>query len=488
MFRPNILVATIALALALPAGAQTQTNPELDEIRKQIQELKENYESRIQALEKRLKEAEENAAKAQSEANQAQQSAAKAQREADEAQQSAAQTQAQQSAQAGTAAPGGQQAAPNAFNPSLSLILMGSYNNFSANPANVSVTGFLPAPLYGDVLGPRGFSLDESEFSAAASVDPYFRGVFTAAFNDGEVSVEEAYFQTLALGHGLSLKGGRFFSSIGYENSIHSHAWDFKDPALVQTVFLGSNFAETGLQLNWIAPTPLFIELGTEIGAGTTDPGVGLDSGFNRNGIPSWTAYAHVGDDVGTGGSYRVGLSTLQTSTGSNAIPFGDLDQTTGTTNLFTGNVRLYGLDFVYKWAPDGNPVDRNFKFVAEWWYREYAGNMTFDSATPAAAIQPFTARQQGWYAQGVYQFLPQWRVGLRYDRLNEGSISTAQVGVAVPDYTPWRAAAMLDWNLSEFSRIRLQVQQDRAQQGVVDNQVFVQYIMSLGSHGAHKF
>jgi len=475
MFRSNVVMCGIAAVLtaALPAAAQTPSNQDLEEIRKQIQELKESYESRIQALEKRLKEAEDSATKAQSTASQAQESAA----------------QAQQSAQSAAAPPPAQQASQSAFNPALSVILMGGYNNFSVNPANASVTGFLPAPLYGDALGPRGFSLQESEITAAASVDPYFRGQLTAAFEgDGSLSVEEAFFQTTALGNGLSVKAGRFFSSIGYENSVHSHAWDFKDPALVQTVFLGANFAETGLQLNWIAPTPLFIELGTEIGAGTTDPGLGLDTGFNRNGIPSWTAYAHVGDDIGTGGSYRVGASTLQTSTGNSPIPFADLDQTSGMTNLFSGDVRLYGLDFVYKWAPDGNPVDRNFKFVAEWWYREYAGNMTFDSTTPAAAIQPFTARQQGWYAQGVYQFLPQWRVGLRYDRLNEGNISTAQVGVAVPDYTPWRAAAMLDWNLSEFSRIRLQVQQDRAQQGVVDNQVFVQYIMSLGSHGAHKF
>jgi hypothetical protein len=91
-----------------------------------------------------------------------------------------------------------------------------------------------------------------------------------------------------------------------------------------------------------------------------------------------------------------------------------------------------------------------------------------------------------------VYQFVPEWRVGLRYDRLNEGSISAGPIasanGVTVPNYTPWRVAAMVDWNPSEFSRIRLQFQQDRSQQGVIDNEVFVQYIMSLGSHGAHKF
>lgn len=71
MFKSNIIAG--AMVLALPAAAQTQSNPDLDEIRKQIQELKESYESRIQALEKRLKDAEERegAARAQSEARQA---------------------------------------------------------------------------------------------------------------------------------------------------------------------------------------------------------------------------------------------------------------------------------------------------------------------------------------------------------------------------------------------------------------------------------
>ena len=34
----------------------------------------------------------------------------------------------------------------------------------------------------------------------------------------------------------------------------------------------------------------------------------------------------------------------------------------------------------------------------------------------------------------------------------------------------------------------RLQFARDRSQFAVTDNQVFLQYIMSLGAHGAHKF
>jgi hypothetical protein len=40
----------------------------------------------------------------------------------------------------------------------------------------------------------------------------------------------------------------------------------------------------------------------------------------------------------------------------------------------------------------------------------------------------------------------------------------------------------------SEFSRFRLQVAVDKSRAGVTDNQVLLQYIVSLGAHGAHKF
>ena len=46
----------------------------------------------------------------------------------------------------------------------------------------------------------------------------------------------------------------------------------------------------------------------------------------------------------------------------------------------------------------------------------------------------------------------------------------------------------MVDWSPTEFSRLRLQFAADRSRLGLTDSQVFVQYIYSLGAHGAHKF
>jgi hypothetical protein len=67
------------------------------------------------------------------------------------------------------------------------------------------------------------------------------------------------------------------------------------------------------------------------------------------------------------------------------------------------------------------------------------------------------------------------------------GADAGALIGT-LADYDPKRHSLMLDYNPSEFSRIRLQYSRDQAEQAVDENQFYVQYIYSLGSHGAHQF
>ena len=62
------------------------------------------------------------------------------------------------------------------------------------------------------------------------------------------------------------------------------------------------------------------------------------------------------------------------------------------------------------------------------------------------------------------------------------------------PQFDPKRYSLMVDWNPSEFSRVRLQVSRDVTRQNIAtgeaigDNQIFLQYVFSLGAHGAHQF
>src|SRR3982751_4710974 len=178
-------------------------------------------------------------------------------------------------------------AGTNAFNPDISVILQGTAAASSQDPNKFQITGF--APTGGEVAPPRrGFSLGESELVITSNIDPYFRGQLVASFTpDNQLEVEEAFFQTLALGRGFTLKGGRFLSSVGYQNQIHQHAWDFQDAPLAYKAFLGGRLNDDGLQLKWLQPPRLLVELGAEVGRGRNFPG----SDANRNGAGLWALY-----------------------------------------------------------------------------------------------------------------------------------------------------------------------------------------------------
>ena len=124
-----------------------------------------------------------------------------------------------------------------------------------------------------------------------------------------------------------------------------------------------------------------------------------------------------------------------------------------------------------------------------EYFRRAESGDLTFNASTG-----DYDSRQSGWYLQSVYQFMPRWRVGYRYDRLDHGMVSNglglteAQAPLLLTDHNPTRHTAMVDWSLSEFSRIRLQLARDDSRAGVTDNQALLQVIFSLGAHGAHTF
>jgi hypothetical protein len=87
---------------------------------------------------------------------------------------------------------------------------------------------------------------------------------------------------------------------------------------------------------------------------------------------------------------------------------------------------------------------------------------------------------------------MPRWRAGFRYDRLNSDNTVTnpivlAESGLDNEGQHPRRYTFMMDYSRSEYSRIRLQYAQDESYEDN-DNIIMLQYVMSLGAHGAHQF
>lgn len=455
MFKKTCLNAAIAALCAHPFAAFAAADADLQSIREQIQQLKQSYEARISQLERRLELAE-------AASNQAE-------RTASEARQSASQASSPEPV-----------SSEGAFNPAISFILSGTYGNLTQT---APATGFAMNP--NNTGYTQGMSLKESELGISADIDPDFRGVATLALAPaGGVTVENAYVQSSSLGHGINAKMGRFFSGLGYLNEIHAHAWDFVDQPLVYRVLWDNQLGEDGVQLKWLAPTDMFVEVGGEVGRGRGYPGTDRA----KNGTGAGVLFAHLGDDIGLEQSWRAGVSLHQTrrvAATSASVP--DLPGTAGgVTNSFSGDSRTAGLDFVWKYAPDGNA--RYLKVQGEYFSRRENGLLTYNLAT----TDSYSNTQSGWYLQSVYQFMPHWRTGLRYDRLDPGIASTGALnaGNVIGNYAfnPSRATWMLDYSPSEFSRLRLQLARDSSRQGLPDNQIFVQYIMSLGAHGAHRY
>lgn len=476
---PRALALAALLSTALgsaPAWAQASSSASssadsLQELRQQLDEMRRQYDARIQALEARLQEAQR---------------------------QSTSATAPQASAQAPSAAtrdvpldparPMARQGAAG-FNPSVSAVLSGGYNGLSKDPETWTIPGFLPT---GGEVGPgtRGLTLSESEITLAANVDHLFYGSLTLAVTpENETEVEEAYVQTTALPAGLRLKAGRFFAGLGYLNEQHAHAWDFVDAALVHQAFLGGQFKQEGLQARWVLPLERYVELGMELGNGNAFPG----NERNRNGAGALLLSAHTGGDVGLSHSWRAGVSWMRTRADGREWesddPNGGVDP---LTNSFTGRSRIWAVDGVWKWAPNGNAKLTNVQLQGEYFRRQERGDVTYDTTDITGTgntTDAYRSAQSGWYLQGVWQFMPQWRTGLRFDQLESGSVNFGgNTALAEDARKPRRTSLMFDWSPSEFSRWRLQLSEDRVRADGVDHQVFLRYQVNLGAHGAHSF
>ena len=421
-------------------------------------------EAQIAALAERIHALEANAQALQKQAADALAAAQAAQSELQQMKAAQADTPTVAVAAADTASTS---ASANAFNPAISLILNGLYENHSQDPLNYQRAGF---PLVGEAgPGAAGLGLGESELSFAANIDDKFYGQLTLALEseDGEIhtGIEEAYIETTALPEGFSARAGRFYSNIGYLNSHHTHTDYFSDRPLAYQAFLGNQYGDDGVQLRWVAPTETYLEFGSELFRGDNYPA----GGAAHSGIGTKTFFAHAGGDVGIENSWLAGASILHANT---------LDGEDG----FSGSTNVYLFDLTWKWAPNGAFKDAGVVVRGEAFVDDRKG-FVLDAEDPDALAQAWDGKRRGAYVEGLYRFSRTWDTGYRYDKL-----WAAASGPYASNFDPQRHTAMLTWHNSEFSLLRLQYAHDQPQAHFIDNILTLQYQVSLGAHGAHKF
>lgn len=451
----TLLLAAVSAAVFITSPAFAASDADIQALREEIRAMQQAYESKIQSLENKI--------------------------ETLEAKQSAT---AEQVAKTAPAA-GNAQAVPatsrrqindNSFNPEIGVILQGKAQTFSETESEIA--GF----AVGEEAerGTEGLSIDETELNFSANIDNLFRGSTTIALHEHEgeteVEIEEAYVETTSLPHGFHVKAGRFFSEVGYLNSHHSHADDFADRPLPNRAFLDGNYGDDGVQVSNVLPTDFYSEIGGGVFRGEDFPGGGADG----SDIGAWTAYGRVGGDINDNTSWRFGLSTLQTEGTERS---GNEDMV-----IFDGDSGLYVADLRMVYAPTGNNKEQELILQGEYFHRDENG--TYNDMDAGTGNVDYDDHQSGWYAQTVYKFLPSWRAGVRFSQLHNDNVPVGLVGSALDNdgHDPWTASAMVDWTNSEFSRARLQYNREELANGHKDDQVILQYIMSLGAHGAHAY
>ena len=368
----------------------------------------------------------------------------------------------------------------NQFNPSVGIVLNGKLTEFSAATSEFAGFGV-------EEEGERsreGIQIDESEINFSASVDDKFYGSITAAIvrEDGSdiVELEEAYGLTLpgsGLPTGLAAKMGRAFWTLGYLNEHHAHADDFADRPLPYRVFLNKAFNDDGIEFSYILPTDIYAEVGGGSFRGDDFPLGGGDGELFRQ----WSAFARIGGDIGLNQSWRIGGYMLSGN------PTGGRTSNEDAVT-FIGDSDLLVADFRYTLAPTGNPNAQEVTLQGEYFHRDESGTYQ-DTGSTTGAVN-FSGSSKGWYAQAVYKFNQQWRIGARYSGMSAPNVPAGLAGSTLDadGHNPKAYAAMMDWTNSEFSRIRLQYNHERLTRGLNDNQIILQYVMSIGAHGAHKY
>jgi len=493
-----VRAAVVGLPVLFAASAvEAQSGPPTaEELAAQINALKQDYEKRIAALEAQLAEMK---AKSAAMGEKAAPTARPAMRTGD-----------------------------NSFNPAIGVVLNAMYSEYSEDGSGLP--GF---QLGHESERPdEGLALGHSEVTMSGNIDDKFRGALTLglgahAGEPTEVEMEEAYIQTLpgsGMPDGVRLKAGRALWTFGYLNEQHAHGHDFSDRPLPYRAFLDGAYNDDGVELSIVLPGDLYKEVGGGVFRGGDTP-----FGGSETGREAWSAYARLGGDLTADSALRVGAYMLDGKAVDRTVgdphgheeeghadeeeegdDHGDEHAEFFSEGSFTGDTRLFGVDFRYTYAPTGNARERELILQGEYFRRGEAGDYMLqveeeicarrdglsDTTTPIEELDEedkvcqihledgdpvrLNGDASGWYAQAVYKFMPRWRAGIRYARLSPPAAAELDDDLST-------VSAMLDWTNSEFGRVRFQYNRESFGDER-DDQFILQYVMSLGAHGAHSF
>ena len=327
------------------------------------------------------------------------------------------------------------------------------YGNTSAlskifNPDIAVIGNFLGAVGKNSVNPSPVFDLNEAEATFQAVVDPYARADFFFAFSPEGVEIEEGFLTLPTLPGGLLAKLGKMKQQVGKANTQHAHALPWVDQPLANINLLGGEegLADSGISVSKLIANPwIFLEATGEVYQGNS----GVFQSHERSDV-SWVARLRGYHDLGESTNLDVGASFAR---GNNDV---------GPDF----NTNVFALDATFRYRPLQRAIYKRFLGRTElFWSRRQQQ----DGTVPAF----------GMYLFGEYQFARRWFGGARYDW------SERAVDASLRDTG---GSLMVTFWPSEFSQVRGQYRYTSYAEGVKANEALIQFLFSIGAHGAHVF
>ncbi len=373
--------ALIAVTLvAAPRDAAAQTAEQAQQIQQQIDQLRQEFNDRLTALEAQL-----------------------------------VSIQGGQPATTPPAAPP-QAAPPPALVPEVGQ--GGALANAKVfNPDMAVIGDFLGAAGRNEVNPSPALELHESEAAFQAVVDPYARADFFISFGEEGVGVEEGFLTFTELPGKLLIRVGKMRAAFGKVNGLHNHVLPWTDRPLVNGNLLGGEdgIDDAGFSVARLIPAgPLFLEATGQVFRG--DSGESLFKSSKRGDL-SYVGHLRAYQDISESTNLDLGASYSYGHNPAGIVK--DVDIGRFTTKLFGGDVTV-------RWRPLRRAI-----------YHQFVGRSEFVWSDHGQ----FGGRQRamGYYASGDYQFARRWFVGGRYDHSERADDSSLldKGGSAVLTYWP---------------------------------------------------
>lgn len=350
--------------------------------------------------------------------------------------------------------------------------------------------------LFGGHHDPKGtgFTLQGAEFSVSGSYDPFFDAFLSAAFTveGGETTfeLEEVWMRSKWLGGGsLRLQAGQFYAPFGIVNRSHLHDWAWQSQPIAATrVFGGDGARGLGVQAEarlsnagaWRSSVFFSMqnrrslhahdhgdEHGDEVPAHTHDD---IDGEVEHDAEEHSDEHA---DEAGTDPDgfedfvytirmeNRLAVSPQTTLTfGGSALFEPNPDGSDTRASVFGGDVTIrHRLPSKDRLVLSAEYMHRTSKAAEH--HEEVEGTDDPPSEDDGHHDETIRVQDYGVFVQGLWMTPDGWGLGLRYEYASgRGGEHRAEDPMRA---NRTRISPLLLWQFSEFGRLKLQYNYDRA-------------------------